>query len=103
MFGADAHPAAAAHPVPPNDPLALRAEDLQLDLTINTTSALAAAQQTVAGFAQLPADANKVFIYTGNFLNVKPMPPLVSLGIGKAASAHLIQVASAAYAEKGWR
>ena len=54
-------------------------------------------------FQQLPSETLKTFLYTGNFLNKEIMPSLVSLGIGKSASAHLIAVASKAYAAKGYR
>lgn len=63
---------------------------------------LVAAQQALAGFAQMP-NASKTFIYTGNFLNVEVMAPLLSNGIGKSATAHLLKAASEAYREKGYR
>lgn len=95
--------AAAMHAVPPTDPLALAFADLQADFTVNTGSVLVAAQQAILGFQQLPSDVSKTVIYTGNFLNTETMPALMSGGIGKSATAHLVRVASEAYAGKGWR
>lgn len=89
--------------MPAEDPLTLSAKDLHDDLVVNTGSVLVAAQQALAGFAQLPASVSKTFIYTGNFLNLEIMPLLLSAGMGKAATAHLMRVASKAYADKGSR
>lgn len=96
-------PAAAAHFVPAEDPLKLSATDLQADTVVNVGSALVAAQQAIAGWAELPASVSKSFVYTGNFLNFEIMPALLANGIGKSAAAHLIKVASAAYADKGYQ
>lgn len=97
------HEAAAATMNEPMDPLSLRVQDFARDLSINTTSAFAAAQQAALAFAQLPASASKTFIYTGNALNTMTLPPLMSLGVGKSAMAHVIQSAVAAYKEKGFK
>ena len=70
---------------------------------MNTSSVLAAAREARAVFADLPATASRTFIYTGNRLNIAPIAPLLSLGIGKSATAHLIASASEAYASKGYR
>ena len=70
---------------------------------INTTSAFAAAQQAVAAFETLPASASRTFIYTGNALNTTTMAPLLDLGVGKSATAHVVQVAAAAYRDKGFK
>jgi hypothetical protein len=64
---------------------------------------LAAAQQAVLAFQQLPPSAPKTFIYTGNILNTITMAPLLSIGVGKAATAHIIQSAAAAYQDLGFR
>lgn len=78
--------------------------DLTTSLSINTVSAYAAAQEAVSAFDQLPAGSPKTFIYTGNCLNVMPMAMLFSLGLPKAATAHLIEVAasSKSYGSKGY-
>lgn len=90
-------------PNPPNDPLALQLADFTKDSNINTFSAFVAAQQAATGFAQLPHSAAKTFIYTGNILNTTIIPPLLDLGVGKAATAHIIQSAAAAYKDRGYK
>ncbi len=94
--------AAAASFVPKDDPLNLSVEALNKDLAVTTISALAAAKQAVKAFDDLPADSTKVFIYTGNFLNKTALPAVLSLGMGKSASAHLMEVAAKAYGSKGY-
>jgi hypothetical protein len=79
------------------------AEDFASDLAINTTSAFVAAKEAVASFDKLSAgDKGKVFLYTGNCLNTRILPGLATLGVGKSATAYLIEDASQAYAEKGY-
>ncbi|KAK5165785.1 uncharacterized protein LTR77_008708 [Saxophila tyrrhenica] len=95
--------AASAQPVPAESPLDLPLEAFNRDIAVNTASVLVAAQNAVEGFKKLPKGTAGTFIFTGNFLNVKTMPFLVSGGIGKAATAHLLQVASQAYAPQGFR
>lgn len=75
------------------------------DLKVNTIAAYTAAQEAVAGWASLPKEAKKSFIYTGNILNVAvlPVPLMVDLGVGKAASAYWIGVADATLSAKGYR
>lgn len=75
----------------PDSPVSTPLKDLSSSLAVNFTSVYAAAQVAVAGFKSLPADVIKSFIYTGNRLNIEPMPTLFDLGVGKVASAHLIQ------------
>ena len=41
------------------------------------------------------------FFYTGNFLVWNPVPKLLTLGLGKTASAHFIQVADSVWRKKG--
>jgi NAD(P)-dependent dehydrogenase (short-subunit alcohol dehydrogenase family) len=81
------------------------AECVASDLNVNTVSPFAAAQQAVEGWATLPKDATKVFIYTGNTQNVKivPMPLTVTLGVGKSASSYWLGMADNTYSEKGYR
>jgi len=94
---------AAAVTFTPNDPLSLSLADFERDLAINVTSPYFAAQEAVLGFRDLPSSIIKTFIYTGNGLNVvKPMPPLLNLGIGKNASAHFVEGASMAYTKEGF-
>ena len=88
---------------PPNDPLSLQLADFTKDLNVNTVSAFVAAQQAVIGFTQLPDSAAKTFIYTGNILNTTIIPSFLDLGVGKAATAHIIQSAAAAYKDRGYK
>ena len=90
-------------PNPPAAPLSLPLADFNKDFTINTVSAFVAAQQAATGFAQLPDSAARTFIYTGNILNTTIIPPLLDLGVGKAAMAHIIQCAAAAYKDRGYK
>lgn len=88
----------------PKDPLSVPISTFTSDFTINTTSALIAAHEATVGFAELPATASKTFLYTGNGLNVvPPIAPLLTLGVGKSASAHIIALASKAYSDKGYK
>jgi len=96
-------PAAAATRSDPTDPLSLPFADFTRDLIVNTTSPFLAAQQAAQGFAQLPDFMSRTFIYTGNILNTTIMPPLMDLGVGKSATAHVIQVAAAAYKDRGFK
>ena len=73
------------------------------DLTINTTSLYATLKESLSSFEALPTSSPKAFFYTGNSLNVTPQPAFTTLGVGKTASAHVIQLASGAYAEKGYK
>lgn len=95
--------AAAWTPNDEKNPFSLPLADFTRDLNINTTSAFVAAQQAVAAFEQLPDSASKTFIYTGNILNTTTMAPFLDLGVGKSATAHFIEVASAAYQDRGFK
>jgi NAD(P)-dependent dehydrogenase (short-subunit alcohol dehydrogenase family) len=86
----------------PNDTLSTPLADINTAIAVNLTSAFVAAQEAVAGFEKLPADVPRSFIYTGNCLN-KPMSPLLSLGMPKAAAAHMIHSAAISYTEKGYQ
>jgi hypothetical protein len=77
--------------------------DFTRDLAVNTTSAFVAAQQAVLAFEQLPESASRTFIYTGNCTNVSPIVALMDLGVGKSATAHIIECAAEAYKDKGYK
>ena len=66
------------------------------------TSAYLSAQAAVRGFEKLPVDLPKSFIYTGNGLNARPLPYLMSLGLGKSAMAHVLETAVIAYKDRNW-
>lgn len=86
------------------DPLAsLALEDIQSEFNINTLSALLAGQEAVKGFKQLPGSASRTFIFTGNKLNVMVWPHVVVFGMGKTASAKMIQDSSVAYRPQGYK
>jgi hypothetical protein len=85
------------------NPLSLPLADFTRDFIVNTASAFVAAQQAVLAFEQLPESASKTFIYTDNITNVVPLAPLLDLGAGKSATAHIIQSAAAAYKDRGFK
>ena len=62
-----------------------------------------AAKHAALAFAKLPPTAARTFIYTGNCLNVMPIGSLLDAGVGKSATAHIIQVAAEAYKDKGFK
>ncbi|GAP85630.1 putative short-chain dehydrogenase reductase SDR [Rosellinia necatrix] len=98
--------AATLTPPPDKDALfSIPVDSVASDLNVNTVSPYVAAQQAVAGWATLPADAAKTFIYTGNILNVSvvPLPLYTTLGIGKAGSGFWIGVADGTYSKQGYR
>ncbi|PYH49587.1 SDR family NAD(P)-dependent oxidoreductase [Aspergillus saccharolyticus JOP 1030-1] len=87
----------------PHDIFSPTTEQFTRDLNINTTSPYVAAQLAVRGFETLPASAARTFLYTGNALNTIAVPQFFTLGIGKAATAHMIEAAAVAYREKGFK
>lgn len=95
--------AAAVHFADPSHPLSPSLADFTQDLSINTISLYAAIKESHASFEALPASAAKVFLYTGNSLNITPQPAFTTLGVGKTGSAHVIGLASGAYAGKGYK
>ena len=97
-------PAAGAAAFPPKgEPFAITLEEFERDMTVNTTSVWVAAQQAVRGFAELAADVPKLFTFTGNILNVVPLPQFLSSGAGKAASAHIIRTAALELEDQSYR
>jgi hypothetical protein len=96
--------AAASKLNDPKNPFSIAVEDFAKDLNINTISTFAAAQQAALGFAQLPESASRTFIYTGNMLNTGlTIGPLMSGGVGKSATAHMINSAATAFADRGFK
>ncbi|KAI1009025.1 hypothetical protein LB504_002009 [Fusarium proliferatum] len=93
---------AAAFP-PAEDPLSVSYTDFTNNTAINIHSAFIAAQQAVAGFAQLPESAARTFIYTGNILNVTILPKFLDAGVGKSGAAHMMWAAADAYKSKGYK
>lgn len=95
--------AAGAHFTSVSDPVAASLDDFATDIAINTTSLYAAVKESLAGFDRLPSSGHKTFLYTGNILNTRPMPGLLTLGVGKVASAQIIELAAGAYGAKGYK
>ncbi|KAL3479197.1 putative short-chain dehydrogenase [Aspergillus californicus] len=98
--------AAAATPNNPQNPFSLSQADFTRDLAINTTSPFVAAQQAALGFEALANEesASKTFIYTGNILSTGvTIPGLLTLGVGKSATAHVVQSAAGAFEGKGFK
>ena len=98
--------AAALTNPPVNDSMfSTSAESVGSDLNVNVISPYVAAQQAVSGWETLPKETKKTFIYTGNIMNVSivPMPMMLTLGMGKAASAFWIGLADAMYSAWGFR
>ncbi|MCJ1463762.1 hypothetical protein MMC07_002371 [Pseudocyphellaria aurata] len=87
-----------------SDPLSVDLSTFQDHLAVNTSSAFAAIQEAVKSFDGFTKKATPcVFIYTGNCLNQGAVSPFLTLGTGKAATAHLVEYAAKTYAEKGYR
>lgn len=95
--------AGAVTPNDPKKPLFLPLADFTRDFNVNTTSAFVAAQHAALAFEGLPDSASRTFIYTGNITNITAIAPLLTLGVGKSATAHIIQSASAAYKDQGFK
>jgi len=98
--------AAALTPPPDKDTVfSIPSDRVASDLNVNTISPWVAAQQAAIGWATLPAETKKTFIYTGNIQNVSiiPMPMMLDLGMGKAASAYWLGVADMTNTVKGSR
>ncbi|KAL6903896.1 hypothetical protein GGI43DRAFT_432598 [Trichoderma evansii] len=88
-----------------NSPTAL-AEQItafQSDNNVNIVSAYVAAQLAITSFALLPPESSKTFIYTGNKLPFMIVRPLLSQGVGKAGSAHLIHYLAEEYKDSGYK
>lgn len=78
-------------------------EEFKYSATVNFIGAFAAARATVEGWDSVSEVDRPTFIFTGNCGNVVPLPSLMDISVGKAATAALIEIASAGYADKGYR
>ena len=67
------------------------------DLNLNVVGAYVAIREAVEGFEQLDPEMPKAFIATGNVLPWQPLASGFTLGSGKAALVHLINVGAEAY------
>jgi hypothetical protein len=91
--------------VPSNfeDPFGVSPDAFVKDIGVNTIGAYAALNQAVKGFKSLDAGTPKAFIVTGNVLPFKPIPVGVTLGTGKAAVAHLINIGATTYTKSNFK
>ncbi|KAK3116646.1 hypothetical protein LTR53_002760 [Teratosphaeriaceae sp. CCFEE 6253] len=95
--------AAAAHFPPKDDPFSIKLEDFTSDVAVNMTSTYVALQEAIVSFRGLPATEARAFLYTGNVLNQTPMLNLVTCGVGKTATAQMIETATMAFGESGMK
>ncbi|KAI5918847.1 putative short chain type dehydrogenase [Camillea tinctor] len=83
-------------------------DELRETLSVNTTSPYLAAREATKGFEKLEAQGlgpeGATFIFTGNMLNDTAIAGLLTFGMGKTATAHMIQhLALAAYPGKPYK
>ena len=72
-------------------------------MEVNTTSAFLAAREALTSFETLPKEIPKTFIYTGNILNEGPIVGFLTLGMGKIASAHMVELGDTLYRDQNIR
>ncbi|KAL7917481.1 hypothetical protein ACQKWADRAFT_306746 [Trichoderma austrokoningii] len=87
----------------PSTTLAEEIAAFQSDNNVNIVSAHIAAQLAIKSFAVLPRQSSKTFIYTGNKLPFMVVRPLLSQGVGKAGSAHLMHYLAEEYKDAGYK
>lgn len=77
------------------------------DLNVNAVSPYVAAQEAVKGWKEMGKEegGDKTFIFTGNMLNrtILPVDALVTLGVGKSASAYWVGLADEIHKGEGYR
>lgn len=91
------------HLTTPEKTFSIDLETFQQDLAINTTSAYAAAIEALSSFKTLPTSVPKSFIYTGNILNEGPIEGFLTLGVGKIASAHMLELGDGLFRKENIR
>lgn len=80
-----------------DDPFAVSPEAFVKDLNVNVVGAYTALSEAVKGFKKLDTKTPRAFIATGNVLPFNPMALGVTLGTGKSALAHLINIGAITY------
>ncbi|KIM93812.1 hypothetical protein OIDMADRAFT_136870 [Oidiodendron maius Zn] len=95
--------AAGLNIVSETDPLAGPISGFAASININTVSVYAALQASIAAFSKLPASTSRTFFYTGNALNRVVIPSYLDLGVGKTATAYIIEASTIAYKDKGFK
>lgn len=103
----------AATLTPPADPglvTSVPVDSFAADLNVNVVSPYVAAHEAVKGWKHMAKDdeehgRNKTFIFTGNMLNrtILPVDALVTLGVGKSASAYWVGLADEIHKGEGYR
>jgi len=84
-------------------PLSLSLSQVENDLRVNILSLYVAGAEAVKGFESLSEEVSKTFIFVGNKQSHGFIyPPMVSLGMGKAAAAYMIGSSAAEYSKKGF-
>ncbi|KAH7378508.1 hypothetical protein BKA64DRAFT_243849 [Cadophora sp. MPI-SDFR-AT-0126] len=86
-----------------DDPFSISPQALINDTKLNTFGAYASLREAVKGFKELSVGTPKAFIATGNVLPFKPHPAGVTLGAGKAALVHLVDIATKVYRKGNFR
>ncbi|PVH75405.1 epimerase/hydratase [Cadophora sp. DSE1049] len=86
-----------------DDPFSISPQALMNDTKLNAFGAYVALREAVKGFKELSVGTPKAFIATGNVLPFKPHPAGVTLGAGKAALVHLVDIAAKAYRKGNFR
>lgn len=85
------------------DPFSIPVDKWAAGVNITTINAYSAVQQAIAGFKELPRDARKTFIYTGNACTHAVLPTIMNLGVGKNAVAHMVKCAVKVHEQDGFR
>ena len=95
--------AALTSPSDPSNPFTISPYAFENDTAVNLCGAYTALRESVQGFKDLGNEIPKVFIATGNVLPFKPTALGITLGAGKAALTHLLDVATKAYCGDNFR
>ncbi|POR33541.1 Epimerase/hydratase [Tolypocladium paradoxum] len=106
----DSASSAAALTVPPEqgDPFSVPPAAFAADSVVNATSGYAALHHATRGWKKLResspgSNVPTVFIVTGNVTPFRPIAMATTLGPGKSALAHLLQIAAQEYRDAGDR
>ncbi|KAK5166279.1 uncharacterized protein LTR77_008540 [Saxophila tyrrhenica] len=91
----------AYYPTKPEESFNIPTENFEQQLAINTTSAFVAMREAANSFARL--DGSKTLIFTGTMANEGGVPGWLTLCVGKAAGAYMIDLAENVYREQDAR
>ncbi|UKZ54309.1 hypothetical protein TrVGV298_008117 [Trichoderma virens] len=94
---------ASSFSLKPSTSLEQQIAAFQCDNNINIVSAYVAAHLATKSFALLQPESSKTFIYTGNKLPFMVVRPLLSQGVGKAGSAHLMHYLAEEHKDSGYK